>query len=85
MLKSRLQTVQIEQTVQTVQTVQTALCWLENFDCYISPDTDKFILAIVLDRHPIFTVLCSYFQPGRKLRFLACEILIYTSADVKWK
>ena len=70
MLKSRLQTVQIEQTVQTVQTVQTALCWLENFDCYISPDTDKFILgAIVLDRHPIFTVLCGYFQPGEKVTF----------------
>ena len=50
MLKSRLQTVQIEQTVQTVQTVQTALCWLENFDCYISPDTDKFILGLSRNR-----------------------------------
>ena len=62
-----VQTIQIVQTVQTiqiVQTVQTALCWLQNFDCFISRDTDKFIHDLSRKR---FTVLCGYFQLERKI------------------
>ena len=36
-------TVMLKHRPQTVQTMQTALISLENFDCYSSRDTDKFI------------------------------------------
>ena len=65
--RTTVQTIQIVQTVQTiqiVQTVQTALCWLQNFDCFISRDTDKFIHDLPRKR---FTVLCGYFQLERKI------------------
>ena len=65
--RTTVQTIQIVQTVQTiqiVQTVQTALCWLQNFDCFISRDTDKFIHDLSRKR---FTVLCGYFQLERKI------------------
>ena len=65
--RTTVQTTQIVQTVQTiqiVQTVQTALCWLQNFDCFISRDTDKFIHDLSRKR---FTVLCGYFQLERKI------------------
>ena len=73
--RTTVQTIQIVQTVQTiqiVQTVQTALCWLQNFDCFISRDTDKFIHDLSRKR---FTVLCGYFQLERKI--------IYAPVDVK--
>ena len=60
-LRSKRTTVQ---TIQIVQTVQTALCWLQNFDCFISRDTDKFIHDLSRKR---FTVLCGYFQLERKI------------------
>ena len=53
-------------TVQTIQIVQIALCWLQNFDCFISRDTDKFIHDLSRKR---FTVLCGYFQLERKITF----------------
>ena len=65
--RTTVQTIQIVQTVQTiqiVQTVQTTLCWLQNFDCFISRDTDKFIHDLSRKR---FTVLCGYFQLERKI------------------
>ena len=65
--RTTVQTTQIVQTVQTiqiVQTVQTALCWLQNFDCFISRDTDKIIHDLSRKR---FTVLCGYFQLERKI------------------
>ena len=61
-----VQTIQTVQTVQTIQIVQTALCWLHNFDCFISRDTDKFIHDLSRKR---FTVLCGYFQLERKITF----------------
>ena len=72
--RTTVQTIQIVQTVQTiqiVQTVQTALCWLQNFDCFISRDTDKFIHDLSRKR---FTVLCGYFNLREKLFYAPVDV-----------
>ena len=57
------------QTVQTAKTVQTAICWLQNFNCFIMRDTDKFIHDLSRNRLrqvSNFTVSCGYFQLQKK-------------------